>query len=321
MSQTNCLPHQIVYVIGIEGQADGTRARLCKVGGEVLGEGRAASSDLSQGVAQAWDNIQLAIFRAVAASGLLEQEASQELTQKSAQESAQNVCDPTPVPLHTSNCIIGLGLAGAENPALRQQFLDANPGHTHLRLESNAFTTLMGAHNGHAGAVVMLGTASVAHAQYGDGRRTSIASAQLPLGAQVSAASLGRRAMLLAQRALETKQNPSTLVQTILGATGGSASAMLSWCCQAKAPDYANLAPLVFDCANQDPLAAKLIEEAVQTTEQLMLSLDPGKTLPIAILGSLGQRLAERLSSEVRQRIQQAQGDAMHGAMVMCLQP
>jgi hypothetical protein len=31
--------------------------------------------------------------------------------------------------------------------------------------------------------------------------------------------------------------------------------------------------------------------------------------------------LAERLSSEVRQRIQQAQGDAMHGAMVMCLQP
>jgi glucosamine kinase len=321
MSQTNCLPHQIVYVIGIEGQADGTRARLCKVGGEVLGEGRAASSDLSQGVAQAWDNIQLAIFRAVAASGLLEQAPTPESTQLSTQTSAQNGAEQPPVPLHTSNCIIGLGLAGAENPALRQQFLDANPGHTHLRLESNAYTTLMGAHNGHAGAVVMLGTASMAHAQYGDGRRTSIASTQLSLGAQVSAASLGRRAMLLAQRAIETKQNPSTLVQTILGATGGSASAMLSWCCQAKAPDYANLAPLVFDCANQDPLAAKLIEEAVQTTEQLMLSLDPGKTLPIAILGSLGQRLAERLSSEVRQRIQQAQGDAMHGAMVMCLQP
>lgn len=109
------LPTGIAYHIGVDGGPEATRVRLYKADGKVLGEGQAGASALTQGVNQAWENIQLAIFRAVHASGLLEQPTS-----------------PGALPPHTSNCALDLSLVGANDHTLRQQFLAANPGHTYL---------------------------------------------------------------------------------------------------------------------------------------------------------------------------------------------
>lgn len=118
MNTVDPLPAHIAYVIGIEGGPQATYVRFCKADGALLGEGQSGASELTLGINQAWENIQLAIYRAVSASGVLEQAQVQP---------------------HASNCFIGVGVAGVEDQTLRQRFLAANPGHTHLCLHHNTF--------------------------------------------------------------------------------------------------------------------------------------------------------------------------------------
>ncbi len=291
------LPAHIHYAIGIDGGGTSTRARVVHRSGVVVGEGKAGASGLTQGIGQAWHHIKEAISKAT--GGRLQ------------------AGWPEPVP---ANCALGLGLAGANNAAWHAECLAADPGYACLKLESDAVTALLGAHGGHPGALVIVGTGAVGLALLPDGQRRSSGGWGFPSGDEGSGADLGLQAVNLTQRALDGRALPGPLTLAVLQATGGTAEALLAWCGAAGQGEYASLTPLIFAHEASDPDAARLLERALHQLEALARAVDPTHTLPLVVAGSVGQRLAPRLCALVGACVVPPQGDAMDGALTLCVQ-
>ena len=281
-----------LYRVGIDGGGSGTRARLVDAEGHCLGEGHSGASGLAQGIAQAWRHVEEALQQAVQASGL-----------------------SGPGAPSRANTGLGLGLAGANNALLRAQFLQANPGYPELHLQSDATTTLLGAHGAAPGAVIAVGTGSVGLARWADGQMRSVGGWGFPSGDDGSGAILGLRAMNWTQQVLDGMRTSGALSQAVLNATGGNRAAMLEWCCAAGQNRFASLAPLVFHCAAQDPAAVALLAESVECVERMALALDPSQTLPLAVLGGIGRLLTMHLPPALQDRLATPLGDAMDGAL------
>ncbi|MDZ7813229.1 MAG: BadF/BadG/BcrA/BcrD ATPase family protein [Ideonella sp.] len=282
-------PQLASYMIGIDGGGTGTRARLVSRDGRVLAQGVAGPSGLSQGVEQAWRHVQQAIAQAFAAAQL---------------------------PLATpGDCALGLGLAGAISPARAEAFLQAAPPYAVLALESDAATALRGAHGGQPGMVLAFGTGSVGEALLADGRKLSVGGWGFPSGDEGSGAWLGLRAVQIAQQALDGRRLAGALAQAVWQATGIGRQALLEWCGSAGQCAYASLAPLVFDAAETDPAAGRLLQEAANALIQMAQALDASGRLPLVITGSVGQRLLPLLPHELLDRCVPPAGDAADGAL------
>jgi glucosamine kinase len=284
----------IRFLVGIDGGGSGTRARLASMAGDALGFGSAGPSGLSQGIEQAWAHIQKAVEHAFADAGLA-------------------IAPP-------AQCAIGLGLAGAVVADRRAAFLRMAPAYGRLVLDSDAYTTVLGAHGGRAGIVVAAGTGSVAEALQRDGTRASVGGWGFPVGDEGSGAWLGLAAMRVAQCALDGRAPFGALARAVLEVAGPTRDAVLSWCGSAGQHAYAQLAPLVFQAEGSDPLAAELLAGAARELELHALALDPQGELPVVMAGSIGRRLEPRLSPPLRARCVAAAGDAADGALLMIRQ-
>lgn len=289
------LPPHIQYAIGVDGGGTSTRARVVHRSGLVVGEGKAGASGLMQGTVQAWRHIAMAIDEAV--SGRLQRDWA------------------TPLP-HA--CALGLGLAGANNPAWYASCLVGAPHYARLELVSDAVTALRGAHQGAPGALVIMGTGAIGLARQRDGQLTTVGGWGFPSGDEGSGADLGLRAANLTQRAVDGRIAPSPLTQAVLQATGGTRTALLAWCGAATQFEYATLAPLVFAHAGTDAAAANLLQIATDNLQALATTLDPEGDLPLVVAGSIGQRLLPQLPPAIAQRVVAQQGDAMDGALALC---
>lgn len=277
------------HLIGIDGGGTGTRARLISVHGEVLGFGEAGPSSLARGIDAAWAQVRLAASRACAAAGLSE--------------------------MRGADCALGLGLAGANVRALAEAFVQSAPPYAGLVLESDAYTALLGAHGGRPGAIVAAGTGSVGEALHPDGRRIEVGGWGFPAGDEGSGAWLGLRAMRHAQQAVDGRVAAGSLARAVWRVAGGDAQALLAWCGGAGQARYAELAPLVFETAPDDAMAERLLAHATRALEAMARTLDPTGRLPLALVGSVGRRLAPRLAPELRQRCVEPQADAADGAL------
>ncbi len=280
------------FFIGIDGGGSRTRARLQSArDGRILGDGAAGASGLTQGVAQAWRHASAAIAAAFAAAGLAR---------------------PADAAI-----AVGAGLAGARDPVLRAEFIAAAPAFAALALDTDGHAALLGAHGGGPGMVLVAGTGSVGEALLADGRRRLVGGWGYPVGDEGSGAWLGLRAMALAQRAVDGRgeAGPGPLARAVRQATGVDEDAMRSWCVGAGQARYAQLAPLVFDHEADDPAAADLIARAIDALVELAAALDPSGRLPVAVRGSVAERLAPRLPQALRARCVAAAGDATDGAL------
>lgn len=293
----NALPAHLHYAIGVDGGGTSTRARVVHRSGVVVGEGKAGASGLMQGTPQAWRHIAQAITLAV--QGRLQ------------------VDWPVPTP---ANCALGLGLAGANNADWYAECLAANPGYTRLVLASDAVTALLGAHQGAPGALVIMGTGAIGLALQANGRRTTTGGWGFPCGDEGSGADLGLQAVNLTQRAVDGRHASTPLTRDVYETLGGTPESLLAWCGAARQFEYATLAPKVFVHAAHDAEADRLLARAAQSLEALATALDPAHTLPLALAGSIAQRLLPQLSPAIAQRVVPAQGDAMDGALALCFQ-
>jgi len=278
----------IRYALGVDGGGTGTRVRLWTDGGALVGHGEAGPSALAQGISQAWTHIGEAVARAFASAGLAAPVAGQ--------------------------CVLGLGLAGAVAPHLSAAFFRAAPEYALIVLETDSRTALMGAHAGRPGVVVAVGTGAVGEALHADGRRVAVSGWGFPVGDEGSGAWLGLRAMRIAHRALDGRAPAGTLARAVWRRVGDRREVLLEWCADARQHEYAQLAPLVFECAGTDAAAQSLVHDIAQEIEDMALALDPGLQLPIVLMGSIGLRMADHLPPALRARLVEPAGDAVDGA-------
>lgn len=287
----------IDFVIGVDGGGTGTRVRIALPDGKLLAQGAAGPSALGQGVEPAWAQIMLAVTAAFHSKGL--------------------------VPPQWSRCVLAAGLSGYGHKPWRDEFLARNPGFAEVLVESDGYAMLLGAHDGKPGVMVTAGTGSIAEALYADGSRREVGGWGFPVGDEGSGAWLGLRAMAHTHAVQDGRVPPGALSRKILAHCGGSAEGLLACCADARQFKYAQLALLVFEAAEAEPeadlVAQALLDEAARALDSLADVLDPHAHMPVAVCGSVGQRLQSRLSKALQDRCVVPAHDASHGALMLAL--
>jgi glucosamine kinase len=276
------------YLVGVDGGGSGTRLVLARADGVVIARSQAGPSGLGLGIERAWQAIGDALAVAFEQIGM---------------------------PLDWTRCVLGCGLAGANQADWSAAFRRVAPPVRALALESDAYTTLLGAHGGAPGVIVALGTGSIAAVLAADGHWRIAGGYGFPSGDEASGAWLGLRAIAHAQRVLDGRTPPDDFATALIAVTGArDRDELVVWCTQATQTRYAALAPIVLAHAGHS-FAARLLEQAGQDIDAMVAALDPDGALPVALCGGLAAPLAGYAGSDVRQRLVAAQGDSAGGAL------
>ncbi|WP_317204027.1 BadF/BadG/BcrA/BcrD ATPase family protein [Janthinobacterium sp.] len=279
----------IDYLIGVDGGGSGTRVRLARADGSELAQGQNGPSGLAHGIDQAWIAVGNAVLKAFAAAGI-----------------------PHPPLRHIG---IGLGLAGVHNRQWAAKFLEKNPGYAAIVLESDALTTLYGAHQGQPGAVVAIGTGSVGEVLDSDGSRREVGGWGFPSGDEAGGAWIGMRAIGHAQQVMDGRVAAGPLARAVIAACGERRDAVQGWLAAANQTAYAQLARLVLESAAVDATARAILGEAGAQVALIAEALDATKLLPIALCGGLAEPLRAYLPRSLLERIVPAHGDSAAGAL------
>jgi glucosamine kinase len=281
----------IDYLIGVDGGGTGTRVRVARPGGGELAQAQGGPSGLALGIDKAWQAIGETVAKAFARIGI----------------SAPPIGDAA----------IGLGLAGVHNKVWAAAFEAANPGYAALRLETDGYTTLMGAHEGRAGTIVAIGTGSVGQALLADGSQREVGGWGFPAGDEASGGWIGLRAIGHIEKVIDGRMPPSAFAQAVIDACGGHRDAIQAWLGSASQTSYAQLAPLVIAHAATDRNAHAMLVEAGHEAAAIAQALDPAGTLPLALCGGLGAALRPYLPAGLLARSVSPSGDAAQGALRM----
>ncbi|MFB2866450.1 BadF/BadG/BcrA/BcrD ATPase family protein [Aeromonas sp. MdU4] len=289
----------IEYWVGVDGGGTHTRARIRDRAGKLLGEGRAAGSNLELGIPHAHANVLTAIANARLAAGL-GIECEQQMG-------------------------VGLALASAELADCYHAMLEMPFPFASVKLTSDAFGACLGAFGGREGAILIAGTGSVGLI-YHTGQIRTCSGRGFPISDIGSGAWLGLRAIQQSLLCHDGILPPSTLAIRLLDRFKRDQAEVVRWAARAIPADYGHLAPWVFDAASDgDELANQLLDE---TCEQLRILLEGMTQLgatQIALLGGIGSRLAPRLG---QLNLISPQADALDGAILFaqsedfpCLHP
>ena len=286
------MTNKITYLIGVDGGGTGTRVAVADINGVELARASAGPSGLINGAHIAWISIGNAIS-----------DAFSRLNQ--------------PVSA-LSQIAIGMGLAGVHNKRWAANFAEKNPGFALMQLETDAYTNLLGAHQGSPGGIVALGTGSVAEALLADGTRCEVGGWGFPCGDEAGGAWLGLRAVNYGQQVLDGRAERSAFADAVIQQCGGDRDAMFAWLATANQGSFAELAPVVIAHANQqNPIAEKIVEEAGVEIMKMVSALDKTNLLPIVLCGSLAKPLEKYLPARLAERLVQPRGDSVTGALLM----
>ncbi|RQR29461.1 BadF/BadG/BcrA/BcrD ATPase family protein [Burkholderia sp. Bp9142] len=282
----------LLFAIGIDGGGTGTRAVLADRHGRELAQGRGGPSGLGLGIERAWASIGAACADAFTRAGLA---------------------------FDWSQCALGCGLAGVNNTAWLAAFRAQAPLDA-LAVESDAYTTVVGAHAGAPGLIVALGTGSIAAAVDAAGECRIAGGFGFPSGDEASGAWLGVRALAYAQQALDGRVPRDAFADALLAETGAhDRDALVQWSCDANQTIYARLAPIVF-AHRTHPHAAALIAQAGDEIGKMIDALDPRQALPVALCGGLAGALEPAVPARHAARLRAPLDDSAHGALRLALQ-
>jgi glucosamine kinase len=213
--------------------------------------------------------------------------------------------------------VLAAGLSGVSHAPWREAFLSRNPGFARLEAETDSYTMLLGAHAGQPGAILIAGTGSVAEALRADGSRATVGGWGFRVDDEGSGGWLGVQAVRHGLAAFDGRANPGPLARRVWMHCGDERATLQEWCGRAGQFEFAQLARAVFDCEGSDPVAAGLLAQATAALEELALAIDPRGRLPLAVHGSIGERLVPRMRPFVRSRIVAAQAGAAEGALML----
>ncbi|MEZ2350601.1 BadF/BadG/BcrA/BcrD ATPase family protein [Caballeronia sp. RCC_10] len=276
------------FLLGIDGGGSGTRVILADANGVELARASGGPSGLGLGVERAWQTIGDACERAFQAAAL---------------------------PFDWRACALGCGLAGVNNAEWLSAFLDMAPPVQALSVESDAYTTVIGAHAGEPGVVVALGTGSIAASLDADGVCRIAGGYGFPSGDEASGAWLGLRAVVHLQRVLDGRAPADDWSRALLALTGATdRDSLVVWLCASNQTAYATLAPSVFEYSGH-PAAAALLEQAGREIELLVAALDPAGVLPVALCGGLAAPYEPFVPMSVRECLRKPRADSAAGAL------
>jgi glucosamine kinase len=247
------------FYIGVDGGGTSCRARIEDAEGRLLGQGAAGPAATRFGADRSIQAVRTVSEAAAIDAGL--------------------------PPTALAQTSAGVGLAGIDRKGAREALLSF--WHPFLRVvyASDAKVACLGAHGGHDGAIVVLGTGSVGFARV-NGRDLYIGGYGFPISDESSAAELGLQAVRPTLRTHDGRATMSPFLLEVMRRLGPDAPTLVAWAEQATTTDYASLAPIVLSHAEAgDPFAEEIVAEGARHVGVLIHSLVDFGAPRISLLG------------------------------------
>lgn len=287
----NTAAHRTPYFLGIDGGGTGCRARIEDAEGTILGQGLSGPATTRLGIAEAWASISRAFDAAIEEAGL---------------------GAPDIARIHAGVGLAGIGRKGAldalkaiEHPFASVDFVSDGEG------------ACLGAHSGRDGAIVIAGTGSIGLGLV-EGRQLRVGGYGFPISDEGSGAYLGLKAVQLALRANDSREQKTALLAEMMQRFQNDPMEAVAWMDRASATDYATFAPMVLRHADQgDAIARRIVQSAAGHVDTLVRSLFDKGAPRVCLLGGLASPLEPWLAPDVRRRLKPIDGDAVSGAIIL----
>lgn len=278
------------HLIAIDGGGSTCRVLAAAVDGTVLGRADGGSANINSDFEGAFANIIETAARAIGTAGI----------------EASVISGATAV----------LGLAGA-NVGDNARRLAARLPFARSVVRSDAVIATRGALGREDGVMAILGTGSVFTAQaQGEIRMIGgwgFAVGDLGSGARIGQALLERT--LLGQDGIRPQ---SELTRHLMENFEGIPGNITTFATSARPRDFAIFAPLVFDEAWRDDVAAVEVRSAaIRDVEEALAALMPAGSHRVCLMGGLAELYAPHLRDTTRAALQPPKGDALSGALDM----
>ncbi len=211
-------------------------------------------------------------------------------------------------------CVLGLAGAGREKD--QQRALQAVralglPGE--IIVESDAYVALMGAFEGRPGIIIISGTGSICFGLDDAGKLHRCGGWGYLLGDEGSGYYIGHQGVLAALKDHDGRGEPTMLRQEIESHLGVSRIDEIISQVYAEQSlgkeNIANLAPLVFECADSgDTVSERIVSEAAKELAEMIRSVgtklaQPGGRIEVAHTGSVFQQ-KEKLIPRIKKHLQ-----------------
>lgn len=284
------------FFIGVDGGATKSTVRIEDDAGKLLGQEISGPANIRISVDQAWQSIHAALT---------------------------TILRPLAISLDDSHHHFhaGMGLAGCEMPEAYQAFQERSHSFHTLIVSSDAHAACIGAHGGDDGAIIIAGTGVVGY-QIQFGQTTKVAGWGFPHDDEGGGAWLGLRAVNVTLQWLDGRLPSSELAKRIYAHFAADLHRFISWTNRANSTAFAELAPLVIQCAaTGDPVAIRLLQEAAHAVDhiaQALLVAQAGSApLPCSLVGSIATFLEPHLGMALRSRLRPCQLTPDMGAVLL----
>ena len=276
-------------LVGVDGGGSGCRARIEDAQGGVLGTGIAGPAAVRLGIDRSLAAVESACRAAAAEAGLH--------------------------PAALAEMDAGVGLAGIGRKGVIAEIMARPHPFRSVIYVNDANIACIGAHGGHDGGIVVLGTGSAGFAIV-EGREVKVGGYGFPISDEGSGADLGLSALRLALRANDGRALATSLTRDVMDRFGGDPFEVVAWMDRATATDYATLAPLVMRHADAgDPVGRRIVRDAAEQIDELVRRLIECGAPRIALVGGLASPMEPWLAPDVQRRLSPVEGDAVAGAL------
>jgi glucosamine kinase len=175
----------------------------------------------------------------------------------------------------------------------------------------------LGAHSGADGTIVVADTGSVGVGLI-SGREFRLASYGFPVSDEGSGADIGLQVVRLALRAADRRGGMTPLLSEMIEAFDHDHYQAVVWSEEARAGDYAALAPVVMRHAHQgDPVGRRLVERAADAAGDLIDLFLAKRIERLSLVGGLSDAITPWLAPDLRARLKRPDADAATGALLV----
>ncbi len=283
--------------VGVDGGASKCIVRVEDESGRLLGQATSGSANIRLSVPQSWQSIRTALDEVLQPLGL-----SFDKDQAHMQ--------------------VAMGLAGCEVKEAYEAFLQKAKGFPKLIVTSDAHTACLGAHAGHDGAVIIIGTGVIGWQIEGD-HTCRVGGFGFPHDDEGGGAWLGMQAMRMTLRYLDGRSPVSALSKAVYDSFNQNQDALVTWANQANSTAFAELAPIVIKlAASSDETAVRIMQEAAGAVDGVAAALLAGqrrkdRALPCVLVGGVAEFIQPYLGEDLRSRLQVCKLPPVSGALLL----
>ncbi|KTF68881.1 BadF/BadG/BcrA/BcrD ATPase family protein [Sphingomonas sp. HT-1] len=279
------------FFLGVDAGGSNCRCRLVDAAGRVLATAQAGPANAGLGLESLYATLRDVTAQAVHAAGL----------------------DDTQV----AGIRAAMGIAGISRPGVLAALEGFGFPFAETLYDTDAGIANLGAHGGGDGAILIIGTGSVAQVRV-NGENFRIGGYGFPISDEGSGAALGLSAMRHALRALDGRTRATPLSTAVTERFGHDTARAIAWMDQATPRDYGSFAPLVMAYAEaDDAIARSIVEDAVGHIERFIETIFERGATRCALLGGLAPKVRPWLRARTVARLSDPLGDALSGALYL----